>query len=374
MTDNKVIAMLNCHDDDVFCFRKEIIDDLADNGYTVLVSCPYGKRIEFIKRKNVIYEDIEIDRRGTNPIKDLKLLRSYVNLFKKYKPLVVLAFTIKPNIYGGLAARHLKIPYVNNITGLGSGFENGGIVKRIIVLLYRVVFNSAYHIFFQNEENRKKIQSANIIKHDRYEVIPGSGVNLRKFAFCEYPKEGTIVFNYIGRVMRDKNIDDYLYLAEKIKEKYSNITFNVIGFIEETESEYRDKLKELEDKGIIRYLGSQQDVRPFIDQSCAIVHPSTYGEGLSNVLLESASVGRALITTTISGCRETVDDGVNGYLFEPNNRNMMIDAVEKFISLTYKEKVQMGIASRKIAETHFSRDIVVEKYRHLVEKIWKEEV
>ena len=365
---DKIIAMLNCHDDDVFCFRKEIIDDLADSGYKVLVSCPYGKRIEKIKRDNVIFEDIKIDRRGTNPIHDYSLYKAYLSLFQKYKPIIVLAFTIKPNIYGGLAARQLNIPYVNNITGLGSGFENGGIVKSVILMMYRVVLNNAYYIFFQNEANKDKILATGILRHKRYEVIPGSGVNLNRFSFCKYPESQGIVFNYIGRVMKDKNIDDYIYIAKKIHEKYKKIVFNIIGFIEDSELHYKEELEELERQGIVKYYGPQEDVRPYIRESHAIIHPSTYGEGLSNVLIETAATGRPLITTTIPGCKETVEDGVNGFLFEPGNRKMMVEVVERFISLPKDQKAQMGKESRRLAEERFSRNIVVSKYSALVRK------
>lgn len=365
----KIIAMLNCHDDDVFCFRKEIIDNLADNGYKVLVSCPYGERIKKIRRNNVIYKNINIDRRGTNPVNDLKLYFSYLKLFKKYKPIAVLAFTIKPNIYGGMAARSLRIPYVNNITGLGSGFENGGIVKKIILLMYRIVLNSSSYIFFQNETNREKILTTGILHHERNEVIPGSGVNIDRFYFSEYPSEEKIVFNYIGRVMKDKNIDDYLFAAKKMQKKYDNLEFNVIGFIEESEAHYKKELDELEQQGIIIYRGSQQDVRPFIEKSHAIIHPSTYGEGLSNVLLESAAMGRALLTTTIPGCKEVVEDGVNGFMFEPNNRKQMIQVIERFVNLSHEQKVNMGKASRQIVEKRFNREIVVSKYRKLISRL-----
>lgn len=365
----KIVAMLNCHDDDVFCFRKEIIDDLADHGYTVLVSCPYGERINSILRDNVIYEDIKIDRRGKNPFTDYRLYKDYLALFKKYRPLAVLAFTIKPNIYGGLAAKKLGIPYVNNITGLGSGYENGGLVKSIILTMYRIVLNSAHHIFFQNRANRDKILATGILHHNRFEVIPGSGVNLERFRYCEYPKTENIVFNYIGRVMREKNIDDYIYIAKIIHEKHKNTIFNVIGFIEPTEFHYKTELAELEQQGIIRYLGPQKDVQPLIKDSYAIIHPSTYGEGLSNVLLESAATGRVLFTTPLPGCGETVEDGINGFLFEPCNRPMMVELVEKFINLSHEEKIKMGIASRRITEKLFSREIVVKKYRNLIQHI-----
>ena len=286
----KLIAILNCHDDDVFCFRKEIIDHFIDHGYRVLISCPYGKRIEKIRRDNVIYEDILIDRRGKNPFKDYKLYTDYIKLFKKYCPSIVLSFTIKPNIYGGLAARKLKIPYISNITGLGSGFENGGITKKIILFLYKQVLNSASYVLFQNESNKDKILKSGILQHQRYDVIPGSGVNLDRFFYCDYPSEDKIVFNYIGRVMKDKNIDAFLFIAKRLHTKYKNTIFNIIGFIEKDEEHYRTELLKLEKDGIVRYCGPQEDVRPFIQLSHAIIHPSTYGEGVSNVCLESAAM------------------------------------------------------------------------------------
>ena len=367
--DKKIIAILNCHDDDVFCFRKEIIDDLADAGYMVLISCPYGERIEKIKRNNVIYEDISIDRRGTNPFRDYQLYHSYKKLFKRYKPIVVLTFTIKPNIYGGLASRKLGIPYINNITGLGSAYEKGGLLKQTIILLYKIVLNSAYYVLFQNETNKRTIVEAGVLQHKRYEVIPGSGVNLERFKYRDYPKSKSIVFNYIGRVMKDKNIDDFIYIAQRLHKKYDNVVFNIIGFIEQRESRYEKVLDELEKQKIIKYLGPQMDVRPSIEESHAIIHPSTYGEGLSNVLLESAAIGRVLIAARVPGCMEIVKDGVNGFLFEPNNREMMVELVERFIKLPLKQKEEMGKASRKIVEEKYSRKIVVEKYRELVNEI-----
>lgn len=363
----KVIAMLNCHGDDVVCFRKEIIDELEKNGYFIVLSCPQSNRLSvFYNRENVVLEYINIDRRGTNLWKDIKLFRNYCKLYKKYKPDIVLAFTIKPNIYGSIAAQRYKIPYVNNITGLGSGFDSNWIIRHIIILLYKVALRKSECVYLQNEDNARTIKKYKILKKQNYQIIPGSGVNLKKFEYKEYRCRSHMVFNYIGRVMKEKSIDDFLACAKRIHNSFGNIEFRIIGFIEETEPEYVTILQQLEEEGIISYKGSQEDVRPFIEESDAIIHPSFYGEGLSNVLLETAAVGRALITTDIPGCREVVQEGENGYLYSPHNIDQLVACVNRFIELPYEQRRSMSEKSREIVMHSFSREIVVQKYQDIV--------
>lgn len=363
----KVVVMLNCHGDDVVCFRKEIIDELERQGYLVVLSCPESNRLDvFSGKENIIVEPVAIDRRGTNPIKDIGLFRSYCKLYRKYNPDVVLAFTIKPNIYGSIAARRYNIPYVNNITGLGSGFDSSWLIRQIIIHLYRFALKKSQCVYFQNEENAKIVKKSKIVTKQNCQVIPGSGVNLKKFEYSEYKRRDKIVFNYIGRVMKEKSIDDYLACAKRVHQDYKNVEFNIIGFIEETEQEYVAILQQLEEEGIICYKGSQNDVRPFIEDCDAIIHPSFYGEGMSNVLLETAAVGRALITTDIAGCREVVSDGKNGYLYTPQNVEELVACVEKFIKLPYEQRLEMSKKSREIVENNFSRQIVVKKYQDIV--------
>lgn len=361
----KKIALLNCHGDDVFCFRKEVIDNLAEKGCKVILSCPESSRLDcFRDNSNIIIEDIYIDRRGTNPLKDLKLLFDYICLFKKYKPDVVCTFTIKPNVYGSMAADLLGIPHVNNITGLGSGFQNGGLIQRVVKLLYRTALRKSQKVFFQNQENQEiALQTGLINEKIPYECIPGSGVNLTRFEYKEKDaSDDIVVFNYIGRVLKDKRIDDYLDAAKAIKAKHPNTQFNIIGFIEHTEIHYKKLLEELERNGIVHYCGSVDDVRPLVYASDAIIHPSSYGEGISNVLLESAACGRAAITTNIAGCRDCVDDGVTGYIYEPENIGLLVESIEKFLALTSEQRKEMGKAGRKKVELQFDRNIVVNAY------------
>lgn len=360
----RTIALLNCHGDDVYCFRKEIIDALVTNKYRVLLSCPESKRLDcFRNNPSIIIEDINIDRRGTNPFKDLKLAYDYYKLFRKYNPAVVCTFTIKPNIYGSIAADLLGIPHVNNITGLGSGFQNGGFVKTIVKWLYKTALRKSRMVFFQNMENQHTAINAGMIrKSSPYKCIPGSGVNLERFKCIEKECSDKIVFNYIGRVLKDKRIDDYLAAAKIVKVKHPETVFNIIGFIEPTELHYKSLLEQLESKGIIHYCGSVDDVRPLINASDAIIHPSSYGEGISNVLLESAASGKALITTDISGCKECVEDGVSGYIYHAEDVGQLVDKIEQFIALSPIQRKNMGIEGRKKVEKEFDRNIVVKAY------------
>lgn len=367
----KKVALLNCHGDDVYCFRKEIIDALVAKGCMVILSCPESSRLDYFRgQDNVIIEDVYIDRRGTNPIKDLKLLYDYIRLFKKHKPDVVCTFTIKPNVYGSIAADMLGIPHINNITGLGSGFQNGGFVQRVVKILYRTALRKSKKVYFQNQENQKvALQTGLVNEKIPFECIPGSGVNLTRF---EYKKKDSaddvVVFNYIGRVLKDKRIDDYLDAAKVIKAKYPNTQFNIIGFIEHTEIHYKKLLEELERDGIVHYCGSVDDVRPLVYASDAIVHPSSYGEGISNVLLESAACGRAAITTDIAGCRDCVEDGITGYIYEPENVTQLVDKIEHFINLPSEERKRMGTLGRKKVEMEFNRQVVVDKYLREINK------
>lgn len=367
----KSIALLNCHGDDVFCFRKEIIETLVEKNYKVILSCPESKRLDYFRdKKNIIIEDIQIDRRGTNVIKDIALTIQYIKLLKKYKPVAVCAFTIKPNIYGSIAADILGIPHINNITGLGSVFQNGGILKTFVKYMYKVALKKSRMIFFQNHENEKiALETGMITKNISHKCIPGSGVNLDYFSYESKIENNILVFNYIGRVLKDKRIDDFLKAAVIIKKKYSNVRFNVIGFVEPTEKQYAELLAKLEKKNIVHYCGSVDDVRPYIIKSDATIHPSSYGEGMSNVLLETAASGRAVITTNISGCKETLDDGISGYVYEPENVDQLVEKIEKFIQLSNEERKNMGLCGRKKVENKFDRKIVVDEYWRVLKNV-----
>ena len=374
MKNKKLIALLTNNDDDVYCFRKELIEALIDEGYEMLVSCPDGPKLQLMKDIPYSYDNLCIDRRGTNPANDAKLMCHYWKLFKKYKPAVVLTFTAKPNVYASLVAHLLGIPVINNLTGLGSVVNEKGIMKTFIMWLFKQAYTKSSCIMFQNETNMKVAINAGMVK-GAYKLIPGSGVDTDRYPLQSYPDGGDgktgkpVVFNYIGRILHDKGVDDYIQAAIRIREKYPNTEFNMLGFIEPTEMHYEKELKELQDKGIVFYRGSQNDIKPFIARAHATIHPSTYGEGMSNVLLESASSGRFLISTNNPGCQETIEDNVTGYIYQGGNVDALVSAIERFLAMPNAQRKVAGEKGRERMVDHFSRRIVIKEYNETIKNI-----
>lgn len=369
-----LIALITNNDDDVYCFRKELIEGLLAEGYDMLISCPNGPKLELMKDIRYIYDDPVIDRRGTNVIADSKLFLHYRKLFMQYRPAVVLTYTAKPNVYASVAAKLLKIPYINNVTGLGSVLNKTGIMREFIMALFKTAYRGAACVMFQNSTNMQLALESGMIKGD-YKLIPGSGVDTERYSLQPYPDGGngieneTIVFNYIGRVLHDKGVDDYIEAAKRIKKYYPNTEFNMLGFIEPTESHYETELVQLGEQGIIYYRGSQKDVKPWIARAHAIIHPSTYGEGMSNVLLENASSGRPIITTDNPGCRETVNDGETGFIYHGGDVDALVGKIEKFLAMKNADRKAMGQAGREKVKEEFSRDIVVMAYLEKLRRI-----
>ena len=374
MKDKQIIALLTNNDDDVYCFRKELIEALIAEGYEMLISCPDGPKFELMKDIPYIYDDPDIDRRGTNPVKDFGLMMHYRKLFKQYKPSVVLTYTAKPNVYASIAAHQLGIPVINNLTGLGSVVNETGLMKSFIMWLFKLAYRKSACMMFQNETNMHVAIDQGMVK-GKYRLIPGSGVDTDRYPLQPYPDGGdgktgaTVVFNYIGRILHDKGVDDYIEAAKRIKKDYPQTEFNMLGFIEPTEIHYEQDLKELEAQGIVVYRGSQKDVKPFIARAHATIHPSTYGEGMSNVLLESASSGRFLITTNNPGCQETVDDNKTGYIYQGGNVDALVHTIERFLALPNSQRQLAGELGRKRMEEQFSRKIVIKAYKEETSRI-----
>ncbi len=353
----KVLFLVN-HDVVIYNFRLELVERLLHEGYDVWISSPYGERIDELKNLGCHYVETNISRHGMNPITELRLLNYYENIIKKINPAIVFSYTIKPNIYGALACKKLHIPCVANITGLGMAVEKGGISQRISVFLYKIAFTDIQRVYFQNEENHQFFIDKKIaIGKDA--MLPGSGVNLERFALIDYPSDNTIEFAFIARIMKEKGIDNYLEAARKIKRKYPNTVFHVCGFCE---SEYDGKLQEYVDDGSVIYHGMVKNIRKIYEKVHCIVHPTYYPEGLSNVLLEACASGRPIITTNRSGCKEVVDEGINGFFVRQKDTSDLVKVIEKFLTLPYSDKLRMGVSGRLKVKKNFNRQIVVEKY------------
>ncbi len=351
----KKILILANNDVGLYKFRKELIEELLKEN-DVYISLPSGEFISRMIKMGCKYIETNIERRGTNFLKDLFLLNKYRYIIKKVEPDYILTYTIKPNIYGTLATRG-KIPVIANITGLGSAVENKGILQLITVLLYKIAFKNVKAVFFQNEENVEFFKKKKIAL-GKHILLPGSGVNLQYFQPLEYPNDDTIEFVFISRIMKEKGIDQYLEAAKYIRNKYPFTRFHICGFCEE---EYEDILKDYQEKEIIIFHGLIDDVREILKVTHCTIHPTYYPEGMSNVLLESCACARPIITTDRSGCREIVDNEKNGFIVKQKDSRDLINKIEKFVNLHQSQRIQMGINARCKVEDEFDRKIVVEK-------------
>ena len=353
----KILFLVN-HDVVIYNFRLEIVERLIADGHEVHISSPYGERIDDLVKIGCEYHKIEMARHGMNPVKELNLITDYKKLIKEVKPDICFGFTIKPNIYGAIAARGAKVPFVANITGLGTAVENPGMAQKISIILYKYAFRGIQKVFFQNTENQQFFVDYNIAI-GKHEQIPGSGVNLNRFSPLPYPDDSTTEFVFISRIMKEKGIDQYLDAAEYITKKYPQTRFHICGFCE---AEYEGRLDECVKSGVVNYHGMVRDVKEVLKVTLCTIHPTYYPEGLSNVLLESSACARPIITTDRSGCREVIDDGVNGFICKQKDCQDLIKQIEKFLEKSWEEKMQMGLAGRSKVEKEFDRQIVVEKY------------
>lgn len=362
----KIMILAN-NDAGLYKFRRELLEELVKE-HQVTVCLPDGEFVQNIREIGCEFIDCTVlERRGMNPVKELKLLRFYRKILKEKKPDIVFTYTIKPNVYGGMACAGLKIPYAANITGLGTAVEHPGLIQKITLTLYKAGLRKACKVFFQNTENRDFFLKKNVVS-GAYDQLPGSGVNLTQYQPLPYPEGETVDFVFIARVMKEKGIDNYLEAAEEIRRKYPQTRFHICGFCED---DYSARLKELEEKGIIIYHGMVKDMTPVYRMISCTVHPTYYPEGLSNVLLESCACARPIITTDRAGCREVIDDGVNGFICGQNDTKDLIRQMEKFLALSLEEQKQMGLMGRKKVEEEFDRRIVIEKYLQEVQKVEK---
>lgn len=359
----KKILILANSSSGLYGFRNELVVKLLEQ-YEVYVSLPDETNNKELDEEGCILYKTPINRRGMNPIQDIGLFCAYRKLLKIIKPDVVLTYTIKPNVYGGLACRIGRIPYIANITGLGSALENGGMVQKIALILYKLGLKNARCVFLQNTFNRTFFEEHKITKAKK-RLIPGSGVNLTKFQVKPLPRD-TQEFIYVSRVMKEKGIEEYLSAAKAVKEKYPEAKFHILGYCEEA---YEDILKQAVEDGIILHHGNVKDVRPYLYGVQCLVHPSFYPEGMSNVCLEAAACGRAVITTKRPGCRETVEDGVTGFLVPEQDAEALTKAIFTYLNLSYDEKVRMGLLGRARMEKMFDRQQIVRAYEEEINSI-----
>ena len=351
------ILILANYDLGLYQFRKELIEELLKEN-KVYISLPYGKLVEPLKEKGCKFFDAPVDRRGLNPFKDLELLIYYYELLKKVSPDLVITYTIKPNIYGSLACRALRIPYAVNITGLGTAFQKQGALRKMVTAMYKAALSSAKVVFFENCENQQIFIDEGIVPKDKTCLLNGAGVNLEHYSYQEYPTDTDETrFLFVGRVMKEKGVNELFKAMRMLRKDGINCSLDVVGGFEEN---YEPIIQRFEKEGWLRYHGYQEDVRPFIKNCHCFVLPSWH-EGMANTNLESAASGRPVITSNIHGCLEAVLDGESGFLCEKQNVRSLYEAMKKFAELPDETRVEMGNCGRAHMEDEFDKRIVGEK-------------
>lgn len=351
----KRIVILANQSGGLYDFRKDLMIALQEKAEVYAV-VPHNDRWDELQALADRVIELPIDRRGMNPARDAKLLGQYRAILKRLRPDLVLTYTIKPNIYGGLACRALHIPYAANITGLGSAIENGGWLKRFVLTLYKPVLAGAKVVFFENAGNRDTLAAAGVVPQGRDVVLNGAGVNLEDYPSQPYPQEGVVRFLFVGRVMHEKGVDELFSAARRLKHAYGDgVEFHVVGSFEEG---YKPLMDELEQTGVVKYHGYQSDMKHFYAMADCVVLPS-YHEGMSNVLLEAAASGRPLITSDIPGCREAVEPGVSGYLCPARDADALYATMRRFAELPPAQRAAMGAASHDWIARNFDKKAVV---------------
>ncbi|MCR5178685.1 MAG: sugar transferase [Lachnospiraceae bacterium] len=341
-------------------FRRQLMAAFMEKGYSVHAAFPDEKCGREIEESGVAVHHIPMNRRSVNPFGDLKYLSMLKKLYREIRPDLVLTYTIKPNVYGGYACRKMGIPYLSTVTGLGSAFKNKGLLRSLVTVMYREGLKGAQVVYFQNSENMRVFSECGITRDRSTALLPGSGVDPEAFAALPYPghADDILRFLFVGRIMREKGVGEFIAAAGTLHDKYRDrVSFTVMGY---TEGDMEEELRKAGDEGVIKIIGFQKDVARYFKEADAIVLPS-YHEGMNNVLMEASASARACLASDIPGCREIVEDGVTGFLFEPKSADALTKAMEKFIALDAEERRSMGLAARDRMVSRFDRRIIIDR-------------
>jgi len=348
----------------IYNFRLRLIKELRAEGYEIVVIAPSDLYAGKIEEEGFSYRHVSIDSGGTNPYADLRLVFDFSRIFKKENVDFLLLYTIKPNIYGSIAARFLNIPVINNISGLGSLFIRNNCLTRLAQHLYRYALSRSVKVFFHNNDDMQFFIRKGLVKKTTAERLPGSGVDHRKFA--PYPVQkngGPFVFLLCSRMILDKGVGIYAEAARILKAKHGNIECQLLGFmdVKNPSAVSHEQMQQWVRAGLVNYLGTTDHVMEYILRSHCVVLPS-YREGVPRSLLEAASLAKPIITTNTAGCKDVVDDGVNGYLCDPGNAGDLAEKMERMIRLSDQERSRMGSLGREKVIREFDEAIVIQRY------------
>ena len=356
----RVLVLANANST-LYNFRRELLARLVADGHDVTVALPRHDLNDVFVGLGCRVVETPVDRFGTNPWRELTTLIRTVTIVRRTAPDVVLTYTVKPNIYGGMAAQVCRVPYIATVTGLGAVFQRSGLLQRISALLQGLAFRKASMVFFQNVENAAEFHRRGIVR-GQSSVLPGSGVNLSLHCLEPYAQGAAVTrFITVSRIRRDKGYDELFDMICDVSARRSDVEFHVVGWYED--EGYRDTITELEASQPIIFHGevSQSQVHDLVSSCHALIHPSHH-EGMANVVLEASAAGVPSIVSDIPGCREAVEDGATGILVPPRDAGELTRAVDYFMSLPWETRRLMGLGARSKVETEFDRGLVVEGY------------
>lgn len=358
----------------LYNFRKNTILALLNEGYRVLAISPKDEYSNKLVALGAEYQPIAIDQGGTNPIKDLVTFLGFIRIYQKTLPDVVLNFTPKNNIYSTLAGSFFGAKVINNIAGLGMAFINESVTAKLARFLYKVSQPKAHTIFFQNDDDKELFRKYDLAPMSITDRVPGSGADLSRFTILPSNDDGVTRFLLIARMLFDKGIGHYVEAARELKKKYGDkVEFRLLGFLDvnNPSAVSKQEMESWVDEGIVNYLGVSDSVENEIAQVDCMVLPSFYREGVPKSLLEACAMGKPIITTDNVGCRETVDDGINGFLCEPRSTSSLVEKLERMIALPHLDRLAMGQQSRAKVEKEFDEKIVINKYLQAVKSAIK---
>lgn len=353
-------------------FRAGLIRALVTQGYEVVAVAPNDEYAQRLAELGCRFVALPMDNKGTHPGRDLLLWFRFINLLRRERPDVFLGYTVKPNVYGSLAAHVLGIPVVNNIAGLGAVFIRDNWLTRLVRLLYKTALSRSHHVFFQNDEDMRLFVDQGLVASDKVTRLPGSGVDLSTFCYAPIKslENRSFCFLLVARLLWDKGVGEYVDAARMVHHKYPMAKFQLLGFLDvkNPTAVSSEKMDEWVEEGVVEYLGVSDDVKPHIVASDCVVLPS-YREGVPRSLLEAAAMGRPIVTTDAVGCHDAVDDGVNGLLCRVGDADDLSDKLLRMIEMPPEARAQMGLSGRRKMELEFDEKIVIDRYLRVIEEI-----
>ena len=355
----------------IWNFRRSLIQSLIEDGHQVTVLAPADESVTQLERLGCRFLPLQMNAKTLNLFDIVKLRRQFDRTFKAERPDVVLSYTIKNNIFGALVARSCEVPFIPNVTGLGTAFLSGGPLRALAKTLYRYAFRSLPVILFQNRDDLELFVASKLMRPEQARLLPGSGIDLTHFAAADLPSPSqSPTFLMIARLIRDKGVVEFVDAARQVKAKVPGARFQLLGAVaaENRTAISAATVKSWQQEGVVEYLGTTADVRPFIAAAHCVVLPS-YREGAPRTLIEAAAMARPLIATDVPGCRSVADHETSGFLCQVRSSDSLAAAIFRFLDLSHSAKVEMGQASRAKMEREFDEAFVIAAYRQAISEL-----